>query len=161
MKIAIFLAPWVILGAGVLFVAFSGGPSRARQAYLTRGNRVVRLIAPLVFVGMGIAVPAVVIADQDQALGGGGSLSSQRPSEDDARGKSLFGANCATCHSLAASNARGVTGPSLDNLGLLDEKRVLNAIRIGGSGKDQMPAGLLEGENAEAVAKYVARVAGR
>lgn len=161
MRAAIFLAPWVILGAGVLFVAFSGGPGRARQAYLTRGNRAFRLLAPLIFVGIGIAVPALIIADQDQALGGSGALSSQRPSKEDEEGKALFRANCASCHTLAASNARGVTGPSLDDLGLLEEKRVVGAIRIGGTGKGQMPAGLLEGENAEAVAKYVARVAGR
>jgi len=161
MRVAIFLAPWVMLGAAVLFVAFSGGPGRARQAYLTSGNRGFRLLAPLIFVGVGIAVPALIITDQDQALGGNGALSSQHPTEADEQGKTLFRANCASCHTLAASNARGITGPSLDNLGVLDEKRVVNAIRIGGTGKGQMPAGLLEGENAEAVGKYLARVAGR
>ncbi len=161
MRVVIFLAPWVILGVGVLFVAFSGGPVRARQAYLTRGNRGFRLLAPLIFVGVGVAVPALIIADRGQALGGNGALSSQHPSKQDEEGKTLFRANCASCHTLAASNARGITGPSLDNLGLVEEKRVVNAIRIGGTGKGQMPAGLLEGENAEAVAEYVARVAGR
>jgi mono/diheme cytochrome c family protein len=54
-----------------------------------------------------------------------------------------------------------VTGPNLDRLGRIDEERVLNAIRNGGTGKLQMPAGILEGENAKAVASYVSRVAGQ
>ena len=39
MELIFFLAPFVVLGVGVLFVAFSGGPGRARQAYLTGGRR--------------------------------------------------------------------------------------------------------------------------
>jgi hypothetical protein len=64
-------------------------------------------------------------------------------------------------------NARGVTGPDLDRIGLntASEKsaiqRVENAIRIGGTGQDRMPSGLLQGENAQAVATFVATVAGR
>ena len=40
-------------------------------------------------------------------------------------------------------------------------ERVLNAIRRGGTGDGRMPAALLEGEDAEAVAAYVAKVAGQ
>jgi cytochrome c551 len=54
-----------------------------------------------------------------------------------------------------------VTGPNLDELGGLDKERVLTAIKNGGSGSGRMPAGLLEGEDADAVATYVANVAGR
>jgi hypothetical protein len=54
-----------------------------------------------------------------------------------------------------------VTGPDLDELGGLDEQRVLNAIESGGTGQGRMPADLLEGENARAVARYVSRVAGQ
>jgi mono/diheme cytochrome c family protein len=38
---------------------------------------------------------------------------------------------------------------------------VLNAIKTGGTGSGRMPPGLLEGEDADAVATYVANVAGR
>ena len=46
-------------------------------------------------------------------------------------------------------------GPSLDSI-FVDEGRVLEAIEIGGAGSGQMPAGLLEGEEAKQVAEYVA-----
>jgi len=62
-------------------------------------------------------------------------------------------------------NARGVTGPDLDRLGLQRNqasiKRVENAIRIGGTGQNRMPSGLLQGGNAQAVATFVTTVAGK
>ena len=76
-------------------------------------------------------------------------------------GKELFVQNCKTCHTLGAVQAHGVTGPNLDELGGVDKQRVVNAIKKGGSGSGRMPPGLLEGEDADAVATYVAAVAGR
>jgi len=157
----IFLAPFVLIGIGVLFVAFSGGPGRAREAYLTRGGGFARVLFPLIFVGCGIAVPAAVIAGREEAVGSRGSLASTESSAEIERGKELFRVTCSSCHSLAAANARGVTGPSLDTLGALPPDRVLAAIANGGTGQDRMPAGLLEGANAEAVADYVSQVAGQ
>lgn len=161
MELAGFLAVWVAIGIGVLFVAFSGGPGRARQAYLTGGNRAFRVVIPLLYLAFGAAIPAMIIANRDEAVGGTGTLAGVEASEELERGKGLFLQTCASCHSLAAVNARGVTGPSLDQLGAVDERRVLTAIRIGGTGQRRMPAGLLEGENARAVARFVARTAGR
>ena len=43
----------------------------------------------------------------------------------------------------------------------LDRQRVLNAIRRGGTGDGRMPAGLLQGQDAQHVADYVAKVAGQ
>ena len=40
-------------------------------------------------------------------------------------------------------------------------ERVKTAIRVGGTGQKRMPAALLEGEDAEAVANYVSEVAGQ
>src|ERR671935_92159 len=78
------------------------------------------------------------------------------------KGKTLFRSTCASCHTLAAVNARGVTGPDLDRLGLMPNaasiKRVENAIRIGGTGQNRMPSGLLQGANAQAVATFVTTV---
>ena len=161
MNSLIFITPFVLIAIGVIFVAFSGGPGRAREAYLTRGIRASRVIFPLLFVGLGVAVPAVVIANRDEAVGPRGALASSEPSPEQERGKELFRETCASCHTLSAANARGVTGPNLDELGQVDEARVLAAIENGGTGQDRMPAGLLEGENAAAVAAYVASVAGR
>ena len=157
----IFLVPWVILGIGALFVAFSGGPGRARNAYLTGGGPFVKVAIPILYVFLGLVVPAAVIASQQEAIGGTGSLVSTGPSKELDEGKELFRENCASCHSLGASQAKGVTGPNLDRLGVVDEQRVLNAIKNGGTGKLLMPAGILDGDNAKAVAAYVARTAGQ
>ena len=57
-------------------------------------------------------------------------------------------------------NARGVTGPDLDEIGEVTRERVEGAIKNGGTGQGRMPAGLYEGEDARKVADYVAAVAG-
>jgi mono/diheme cytochrome c family protein len=152
---------FLVLGAGVAFVAFSGGPSRAREAYLTGGRRSVRFVLPLIYVALGIAVPALVIANGHESVGGVGRLADKQPSKEAAKGKGLFRQTCSSCHSLAAVDARGVTGPNLDQIGQVTKGRVLSAIKIGGTGQGRMPAGLLQGQNAAAVAAFVSAVAGQ
>jgi mono/diheme cytochrome c family protein len=167
MKVLVFLIPWVLVGIGVLFVAFSGGPGRARNAYLTRGSRAFKIAILVIYLGVGIAVPAIILNARSDAQGATNGLQTKHASEEISKGKQLFRSTCASCHTLAAVNARGVTGPDLDRIGLntASEKsaiqRVENAIRIGGTGQDRMPSGLLQGENAQAVATFVATVAGR
>jgi mono/diheme cytochrome c family protein len=161
MASAAIVIAFLVIGAGVAFVAFSGGPGRAREAYLTGGSRFFRIVLPLIYLGIGIAVPAVVIANGDAGEGGAGNLADIKPSKTEEKGKELFRQTCASCHSLAAVNARGVTGPNLDEIGEVTKQRVLTAIRIGGTGDKRMPAGLLTGTNAEAVAEYLSKVAGR
>ena len=53
-----------------------------------------------------------------------------------------------------------MTGPSLDQIGEISPERVVNAIENGGTGQGLMPAGLLEGQEAQDVAEYVSKVAG-
>ncbi len=161
MEVLLFLAPFVLLGIGVLFVAFSGGPGGARQAYLTGGGRGLKIVFVLLYVGLGVAVPAIVIAGREEAVGSEGALATEELSQDLQNGKEIFIDTCASCHTLSEANARGVTGPSLDSLAPLDEERVLNAIQIGGTGDNRMPAGLISGADADDVAAYVARVAGQ
>jgi mono/diheme cytochrome c family protein len=161
MAAAAFVIAFLLVGIGVIFVAYSGGPSRAREAYLTGGRGFFRLILPLIYLGIGIAVPAIVIANGKAAEGGPGRLAEQTPGKTDAKGKQLFRQTCSSCHTLAAVNARGVTGPDLDNIGQITKGRVLSALKIGGTGDGRMPAGLLTGGNAQAVAQYLSHVAGR
>jgi cytochrome c551 len=161
MEVLLVLGPFVVLGIAVIFVAFSGGPGAAREAYLTRGGRGFAIAMVLLYLGLGVAVPAVVIAGRGESEGGVGPLRTQEATASDEEGKVLFVATCKSCHDLDAVQAQGVTGPDLDELGGLDEERVLNAIENGGTGQGRMPAGLLEGEDAENVARYVARVAGQ
>ena len=115
----------------------------------------------LLYLVLGVAVPAVVIAGREEAEGATGPLRTEEPTAKQELGKQLFIQNCKSCHTLAAVQAHGVTGPNLDELGGLDKQRVLNAIKTGGTGSGRMPPGLLEGEDADAVATYVAAVAGR
>ncbi|MGI8749187.1 MAG: c-type cytochrome [Thermoleophilaceae bacterium] len=161
MEIIAFLLPFVLLGAAVVFIAFSGGPGQAREAYLARGNAAFKVGVPLAVLVLGIGVPALVTANRGEAEGGTGPLRTASLTTDQAEGKQLFRDRCASCHSLAAVNARGVTGPNLDQIGEVTPQRVRNAIRIGGTGEKRMPAGLLDGPDAENVAKYVSKVAGR
>ena len=75
--------------------------------------------------GLGLAVPALVIADREPAEGGTPPLQDETASSDLEEGKELFRQTCASCHTLAAANARGVTGPDLDEIGEMTEERVL------------------------------------
>lgn len=161
---------FVLVGGAVVFIAYSGGPGAAREAYLTRGNTFFKIAVPLVYVGLGIAIPAVVIAGGEQKKGNTGALANSVPSERLEQGKELFQNTCATCHSLKAVNAQGVTGPDLDAIGLntsnaeerkRSEQRIVDAIKNGGTGQRRMPANLLQGESAQDVAAYVTDVAGR
>jgi len=161
MEFVIPLIPFVLAGLIVIFVAFSGGPSAARETYLTGGRRVFTISMLLLYMGLGIAIPAVVIAARGESVGGTGTLRSDEVSGKLEDGKQLFIQTCKSCHTLAAVNAHGVTGPNLDELGGLDKQRVLRAIKVGGTGDGRMPPALLTGADADAVATYVSTVAGR
>jgi mono/diheme cytochrome c family protein len=165
MNVWIFLVPWILVGLGVIFVGFSGGPGRARQAYLTRGNRAFQIAILVIYLGIGVAVPAIILSARSDAEGATSQLQTKHASAQLQSGKTLFRATCASCHTLAAVNARGVTGPDLDRIGLSDTqasiKRVENAIRVGGTGQNRMPSGLLQRQNAADVAAFVSAVAGK
>lgn len=159
-QIILFLGLFVVAGIIVIFIAFWGGPSAAREAYLTRGGRWFIGGMVLLYVVLGVVVPAVVINNREEALGATGSLRTEDVGKFE-DGKSLFIENCKSCHTLAAVDAHGVTGPNLDDLAPLDKQRVLGAIKRGGTGTGRMPPGLLSGADADAVATYVSTVAGQ
>jgi len=167
MFVAIFLIPWILIGIGVLFIAFSGGPGQARQAYLTRGSIAFKITMVVIYLGVGIAVPAIILSNRQDAEGATNKTRTVEASDQLQKGKTLFRSTCASCHTLAAVNARGVTGPDLDRIGLnagsrqAAQTRILSAIKIGGTGQGRMPSGLLQGQNAQQVAAYVASVAGQ
>jgi mono/diheme cytochrome c family protein len=88
--------------------------------------------------------------------------------------KALFQNNCGNCHTLYAGETDGNFAPDLDellapagpaegdNVGQI-EGRVLNAIEKGvdsSTTHGRMPGGILNGEQAEEVAEFVARTAG-
>ena len=73
------------------------------------------------------------------------------------RGKALFVKSCAVCHTLADAGAKGIVGKNLDKT-RPGANLVLKTLAVP---PDNMPAGLVSGADARAVAAYVAAVAGR
>ncbi len=161
MYVLIFLIPWLLIGIGVLYIGFSGGPGRAREAYLTRASTGFKVAIVIIYAGVGVAVPAIILSSRSDAAGATNHLQTVIPSSNVQNGKTLFRATCASCHTLAAVNARGVIGPDLDRIGAMTPARVLSAIKIGGTGQGRMPSGLLQGSNAADVAAFVTAVAGK
>lgn len=90
-------------------------------------------------------------------------------------GQHLFETNCGTCHTLYAAGTDGNFAPNLDQLLAptgpatdpstikATRTRVLNAIENGvdSSTPGRMPAGILNAEQAQQVADFVSREAGK
>lgn len=89
--------------------------------------------------------------------GGGGGDDGASSGGGGGEGKSLFVESCGGCHTLADAGTSGAVGPNLDDA-KPDAERVTTMIDNGGGA---MPAGLLEGEERDAVADYVADAAGK
>ena len=101
--------------------------------------------------------------------------------KEDQAAKDAFATNCGACHTLAAGGTDGVVGPDLDEIlptqvgppeGTPEEiaeanetaydsayGRVLSAVTCGRAGR--MPAGILQGTDAQEVAGFVAAYAGQ
>ncbi len=160
MAALLFLSFFIALGLGVVLVAMRGGPRGVRDT-LERG-RTRRLhfaefaiVAAIVL--FGLVVPGVVVLGDQASAGPGG----EKLSADLQEGRELFNRKCATCHTLSDANAVGRVGPDLDVLAPTAGLTV-NAIEQGRArGVGQMPALLLDGEDAKHVADYIAEVAGR
>lgn len=83
----------------------------------------------------------------------------------DDRGAQLFSERCAGCHTLKAAGTEGSiageppTGPNLDAR-KLTKQEALFAIQNGGFSGAIMPQNIVVGEDAEAVAAFLAKYAG-
>jgi mono/diheme cytochrome c family protein len=86
--------------------------------------------------------------------------------EVDTPGATLFAERCAGCHTLEAAGTEGsnqkerVAGPNLNNR-RETKSQVLYAIRNGGFSGAIMPQNIVVGKEAEAVADFVAKYAGK
>lgn len=155
------LIPFVLLGIGAIVFAMRAPSGMVRTPGRVRPGRGFRFLMLGIYVVLGLGVPAAVIAARSESEGGVGPLQQEALTPTESEGKRLFKRTCASCHNLDAVNARGVTGPDLDEIGQVSKDRVLNAIKTGGTGQKRMPADLLEGADAQAVATYVSKVAGQ
>jgi mono/diheme cytochrome c family protein len=160
--LALVLA-FLVLGLGVVFVAFRGGPRRAVRGGSVasrRGRQLTVLGVTLIVLTLGVAVPLAiaVVNGTSHARNAPGGV---RLTAAEVSGRELFAKYCSNCHTLGAANAVGKVGPNLDNLHP-PKVLVLDAIAKGRArGQGQMPAGLVDGEDAQDVAAFVAAVAGR
>jgi mono/diheme cytochrome c family protein len=171
-----FLLGFIAIGLTVVFVAFGGGPKGAREQLHSQsrtGSRAVVIIVGLFALLIGIGVPALVMANNNDSESkkapGGVELTDAQQ-----HGRILFAKNCSTCHTLSAAHSAGKVGPNLDVLiaginGANTQETIKNretfiedAIKNGRArGAGQMPAELLDGQDAQNVANFVATVAGR
>lgn len=168
-----FIAFWVVVGASAVFIGMRSGashaPDRGRRGSVG-GRRFAVLAFAVVYLGFGILIPIGFLtgnhANANEQIGGIKLTAAEKT------GRELFGEHCAVCHTLAAANANGKVGPNLDTL-KPPASLVLHTINNGclpnapsGSattclGQGVMPADVVQGEQAQDVANFVARVAGK
>ena len=99
-----------------------------------------------------------------QSKGGADASPESTVPASDQQGLEIFQINCGACHTLAAAGTDGKIGPDLDQLLATGSKSsetvkanyslVLNTVKEGIGGR--MPKDLVQGEQAEAVAHFVA-----
>lgn len=139
-------------------------PQRSRGAALwAQVQRFGFVIAAVVVIG-GAAAYGVVQGQRENRRGLDDSTTQHsadapyRSNQEEARGrpvKEVFGHTCGTCHTLRRAGVRGIIGPDLDKA-VLTAREVREMIRTG-SLDSTMPKNLLVGEEADRVARYVAR----
>ena len=110
-----------------------------------------------------IAVVALAVALLAAGCGTGGIAKGG----DQTKGKQLFTQKCGGCHTLAAAGTNGTIGPNLDDAFSSGRKQGFKSETIEQVVRQQvalaggkMPANLVRGADADAVAAYVAAVAG-
>jgi mono/diheme cytochrome c family protein len=159
-----FLAFWVVVGLVLFFIALRGGPRGARatlQSQSRGGRRAAAIVFAVFYVAVGVAVPLLILMannDSADARVGGTTIELTQQEQD---GREIFGERCASCHTLAAARADGKVGPNLDQL-QAPKALVADAVERGRMrGAGTMPAGIVQGEDVDAVSAFVAAVAGK
>jgi mono/diheme cytochrome c family protein len=113
-----------------------------------------------------VSLPRVALIPVLGALALFGSACGSDGREVDSRGAELFAERCGGCHTLEAAGTEGsnpaerIAGPNL-NARKETKDQVLYAIRNGGFSGAIMPQNIVVGEEAEAVAEFVAEYAGK
>ena len=173
LAIILFLGLWVVLGLGAFFIAIRGGIGGVRATLQTQsrsGRKTAGVIFAILYAGLGIALPyALLTGNHAKASAQIGGI---KLSAADKRGRELFGEHCGVCHLLSAASAVGKVGPNLDTL-KPPASLVLNTIANGCVqnppanspqtclGQGTMPSQIVEGKDAQDVAAFVAKVAGK
>ncbi len=174
LAIIVFIAFWVVLAGGLFLVGRLGGDRAAKQprepGSTTLGRWVFRGSIAIIYLGFIVVVPAaILIGNHDNASAKVGNI---KLTANEKEGRILFGQHCGVCHTLAAANAVGKTGPNLDTL-QPSVALVLHTLANGCLanppspsspqtclGEGNMPADVVAGKQALQVAQFVAAVAG-
>jgi cytochrome c5 len=171
LPVVAFVALWVIVAIGLVVLATRGTGTVAytRRDPGRRGSSITISMFVVTAVIFGIGLPLLMLTGNHHnanAQVGGIKLTDAQKS-----GRELFGEHCGVCHTLAGANAVGKVGPNLDVLKPA-QSTVLNTINNGclpnppkGSnqgclGQGVMPAAVVQGQDAQNVASFVAKVAG-
>jgi mono/diheme cytochrome c family protein len=174
LPVAAFIVFWVLVGVSVFWIAIRGSSSRAPEARRRPSpetRRIGFILLAVIYVGFGVALPLAFLtgnhANASEQIGG------IKLTADEKKGRELFGAHCGVCHTLAAANTNGKVGPNLDVL-KPPESLVLHTINNGCLqkppstsdpqnclGQGTMPADIVQGKQAQQVAEFVGKVAGR
>jgi mono/diheme cytochrome c family protein len=148
MAVLLFVLFWVLVALGIFFVAIRGGPRGARAALQTQsyaGRRFAAFLFAVIYVGVGIAVPTVLLIGSHHNANA--EVNGVKLSSDAKNGRKIFGDTCGACHTMAAANAVGKVGPNLDQL--KPTKQLLQSAITQGRqrGNGTMPANLLPDPN--------------
>jgi cytochrome c5 len=171
LAVAAFVALWVIVAIGLVVLATrgTGTVAHTRRDPGRRGSSITISMFVVTAVIFGVGLPLLMLTGNHHnanAQVGGIKLTDAQKS-----GRELFGEHCGVCHTLAGANAVGKVGPNLDILKPA-QSTVLNTINNGclpnppkGSneaclGQGVMPAAVVQGQEAQDVAAFVAKVAG-
>ena len=159
MSTILFVLFWVLLGLAIVLAAMRSGRRGPLFNPASRGGRRgVAWLTALAVLAFGIAIPIAVGVAGDEVNEKAGSV---QLTASERAGRESFNRACGQCHTLSASNSVGRVGPDLDQL-RPPKELVLDAIDKGRArGMGQMPAQVVEGQEAENVAAFVARTAGR
>jgi len=122
---------------------------------------------PFLIFGAFAVVCLLVVVKVVSGQGAAGAAPVAVASQDE-EGKQLFANNCGPCHTLAAAGADGIVGPNLDQILAPggnatyegSYNRAISAVTCGFGG-GRMPAGILQGENAQEVSAFVGAYAGQ
>jgi mono/diheme cytochrome c family protein len=160
MATAVFIGFWVVVGLGLLFVSLRGGPRGAREALQGQsrtGRRVTAVAVAIVVAFFGLVLPGVLLAGDAAKK----KYKSVELTTAEKEGRTLFGEQCSSCHTLEAAQGEGKVGPNLDEL-KPPKSLVMDAVEKGRQrGQGTMPARIVTGQDLEHVASFVAKTAGR
>lgn len=160
MAVLAFVLVFLLLAFGAFFLAMSGGPKAARRKAQGRkglGAPLMLFLASLLVLGIAIPVYAIT-TDKDRRSIPEANVRELTSLQE--KGRELFGQRCRNCHTLKAAGATAKIGPNLD-AAPRPEALVLDAIEKGrAAGNGNMPAEIFVGEEAKAVAEFVAVATG-